>query len=90
MKIASRRIALGIGGLSLALAIIAPVSSSFAGSGSGSTTSETPDGRRILTQTTRNGSTCTMFSKDGAAMCSRTIPQTLHRDAVARCLAMKC
>ena len=55
-----------------------------------SSTTKLPDGGSIVTVTTRNGTECSMFSKQGALMCTRSIGVTDHQTAIARCIKMKC
>jgi hypothetical protein len=55
-----------------------------------SSTTIAPDKRQIITVTTRTQSECTIYSPQGALMCTRTYPITDHRAAVARCNAIKC
>lgn len=56
----------------------------------GATTTPLPNGGSVVTLTTRNGSECTLFSKAGAPMCTRTYPINDHQTAIKKCVAMKC
>jgi hypothetical protein len=54
------------------------------------TSTKKPDGGSTITITKREGSECSLFNPQGTLQCSRSIAETNHTAAVAKCLKMKC
>ena len=74
----------------LAISISAlTVQPAFAG-GSKVSTNKRPDGGTSQTATTRRGTVCTVFSKQGAPLCTRTYSTTNHKVAIKKCMRIRC
>lgn len=54
------------------------------------TSTKRPDGGSTVTVTTRNGTECSLFNPQGVLQCSRSIAETNHTAAIAKCVKMKC